>query len=261
MCVFIADVDGLGSRKLENQIEDLAPKADIRKFSVFHCNKAEALNEIQEEHWLMMQMAFVSLDFPNAMTVGDTLYHKNPACRLIYYRNGNAYVNPLLPTRPVWYWDSSDSAALREIFEMQMKAMKKDPYFFYYSDRMRSMAVPYESILYVYSLKRAVYLHTQNGDIGPLPKNLDEIQKKLPKERFTRVHQSFLVKNESVRSLNKTQKLLTLSDGSEVPVSRALYDQARAIFCQNVHLDDQNDEIADKSSDDVLPLRQEGTKR
>ena len=73
---------------------------------------------------------------------------------------------------------------------------------------------------------RPVYLHTQTEDVGPLPKSLDEIQKKLPDYSFTRVHQSFLVNNRYVRRLNKSTKTLYLVNDIEIPVSRALYDRA-----------------------------------
>lgn len=157
---------------------------------------------------------------------------------MIYYKKGETNLVPFLPTRPVWYWNVNDSSALDRIFEMQMNAMKEDPYIFYYSDRLRSLAVSCASIFYAHSLKRAVYLHTVNGEEGPLPKSLDEIQRMLPEREFIRVHQSFLVRRDAVRKLDRESHILELKDGTEIPVSRALYENVTALFCQNVDFND-----------------------
>ena len=127
---------------------------------------------------------------------------------------------------------------MKDVFHRQLESIKQDPYFFYYSDRMRSLAVSVDSVIYAYSLKRAVYLYTEAGEYGPLPRSLDEIQKRLPDHQFTRVHKSVLVNNSYVRSLDKGTKTLYLVNQIEIPVSRALYEQTRQIFGQNDSLDD-----------------------
>lgn len=233
LCVLIADSDGVRGHKIEKEIRHLALVANIQKMGFFNCNKINALEELQKKQWQMLNMAFVSLNFEDAKDIGDKVYQNNPSCRLIYYSEDEALSKHLLPTRPVWYWDCRDWGALNDIFSMQMELMKMDPYFFYYSDRMRSLAVPVDSILYAYSLKRAVYLHTETEELGPIPRRLDEVQEMLPKHCFTRVHQSFIVNNNCVRSLDKSTKSLCFINNEEVPVSRAFYERARAIFCQN----------------------------
>lgn len=245
LCFFISDPDGYRRNRIEKEIEHLALLADIQKLEFLQCDKTETIEQLKEAHWRMLTIALISLDFDNAKEIGDCLYHNNPACRLIYYREGEANLQNLLPARPVWYWNCKEVESLKDIFHFQLEAIKKDPYYFYYSDRIRSLAVSLDTILYVYSLKRAVYLHTENGEYGPLPRSLDEIQKKLPDYGFTRVHQSFLVNNRYVRRLDKSTRTLYLVNEIEIPVSRALYEKAREIFGQNDGFNDQNDEIKD----------------
>ena len=245
LCVFVADSDANIRNRIEKEIERYSLIEDIKKLSFLHCEKTKAMQHLTEKHWSMIRLAFVSLEFEDALYIGEMIYQKNPSCRLVYFGKEESKIRDVLPSRPVCYWDGLDIEELHKVFQKQLESMKNDPYYFWYSDRMRSMAVPVNQILYAYSLKRAVYLHTQSEDLGPLPKSLDEIQKKLPEHRFTRVHQSFLVNNTCVRGLNKSTRMLYLVNDIEIPVSRALYEQARTIFCQNDSFNNQNDEMTD----------------
>ena len=248
LCVFVAHPDGYQRNKIEKEIERYSLLADIKKLSFLHCEKTKALEHLKEKHWKMIRLAFVSLDYSDALHIGEMIYRRNPSCRLVYFGKEDSQIRNLLPSRPVWYWNGIDEKELQEVFQKQLESMKNDPYYFWYSDRMRSMSVPVEQILYAYSLKRAVYLHTQTEEVGPLPKSLDEIQENLPDYHFTRVHQSFLVNNQYVRGLNKSTKTLYLANDIEIPVSRALYEQARTIFCQNNSFNNQNDEMTDSKN-------------
>ena len=98
-------------------------------------------------------------------------------------------------------------AALSEIFFEQLSALRGDPGFLYYSDRYRSLTVPYCGILCLYSQKRAIYIHTVQGEVGPIPKPLDSMAATLPQALFVRVHQSFLVNRGHLRTLNKSTRM------------------------------------------------------
>mgnify|MGYP005751460335 FL=1 len=258
--ILIAAPDEQSCKALKKQLAHFAHYTDLDRVSFLLCSDPRAVDAITPSLWAGLHLAFVDLAGPESGAIGQRLYQNNPFCRLIYYGHGRSELAALLPSRPVWYWDVDGPAALSEIFFDQLSALRGDPGFLCYSDRCRSLAVPYSGILCLYSQKRAVYIHTAQGEAGPIPKPLDSVAATLPRALFVRVHQSFLVNRGHLRTLNKSTRILTLDDGYEVPVSRAFYAQTVAAFCQNGTVGGQNYKIPDTSrADGLYSVQEEGT--
>lgn len=61
---------------------------------------------------------------------------------------------------------------------------------------------------------------------------LGELEKMMPDD-FVRIHQSFLVNLNCIKQFSKN--LITLQDGTELPVSRARYKNAKEKFMNYLH--------------------------
>ncbi len=243
--ILIAAPGERACQAIKKNLSQVIYQTDLERVSFLLCHVLQAAPPIDPSLWAGLHLAFVDLAFPGCGTIGQMLYKNNPSCRLVYCGRGEPELIPLLPSRPVRYWDIEGSCSLQDLFLEQLAALCSDPGFFYHSDRFRSFAVPFGNILCFYSQKRAVYIHTAEGEVGPIPKSLDYVETLLPQGRFLRVHQSFLVNRNHLRILNRGTRILTLDDGYEVPVSRALYSQTAAAFCQNNTVGSQNDVIHD----------------
>ncbi len=230
LCIFLAEDNPVRATQIKLALRCFASLSDVDRVDFYTCSQAAVPGKMTAAQLCEIHFALISLDFPSAKEVGLRLYQANPACRLIYYGDGSAELLPLLPSRPVWYWDCRDREALNAIWKTQLRAIQDDRNFFWYSDRLRSVAVPYVAVLCAYSLKRSVYLHTAARDLGPLPKALDWLQERFPTEEYIRVHQSFLVRRKSIRILDRGARTLTLEDGYVVPVSKANYESISALF-------------------------------
>lgn len=255
--IFIAAPGEAACRAMRRDLSQIIYRTDLEKVSFLLCQTPRAALEMPLSHWLGLHLAFVDIACQEARKIGQRLYQKNPSCRLIYYGQGGTELLPLLPSRPVWYWDVEGASSLDELLFEQISSFRSDPGFFFYSDRFRSLAVPYSAILCFYSQKRMVYIHTTQGELGPIPKPLDHLEPILAQGRFLRVHQSFLVNRNHLSSLDRSAHVLRLADGYEVPVSRTYYSRAAAAFCQNSSLGDQNNMIADKIPLNILYSQQE----
>ena len=186
--ILIAAPNEQSCKTLKKQLAHFAYYTDLDRVSFLLCSDPRAVDAIAPSLWAGLHLAFVDLAGPESGTIGQRLYQNNPFCRLIYYGRGRSELAALLPSRPVWYWDVDGPAALSEIFFDQLSALRGDPGFLCYSDRCRSLAVPYSGILCLYSQKRAVYIHTAQGEAGPIPKPLDSVAATLPRALFVRVH-------------------------------------------------------------------------
>jgi len=78
--------------------------------------------------------------------------------------------------------------------------------------------VPYKSILFFESNNKKIIARTEAQEYE-FYASLDEISSSAPKN-FKRVHKSFCVNMEHVKAVKPGEKLLTLSDDSQLPFSR-----------------------------------------
>ena len=92
----------------------------------------------------------------------------------------------------------------------------------------RTAALPLEDILYIESSNHAVHVRTADGASQTFWFSLSEIEQLLPPGRFCRCHNSFLVNMEHVAEIGR--RMVTLTDGSTLPVSRSCYDATQNQF-------------------------------
>ena len=77
--------------------------------------------------------------------------------------------------------------------------------------------IPLAQIVYCEVQGRKIYIHQENGMVTDYYDKLEEFERRLDR-RFFKCHRSYLVNLDKVRGCHAGQA--TLSDGSEIPVSR-----------------------------------------
>ena len=83
--------------------------------------------------------------------------------------------------------------------------------------------VPVDSIDYVESVKRKVFVHA-DGNVFQMYSTMKDIVAKLPPS-FIRCHNSFLVNSSCILSMNSLE--LTLRSGEKVPMSKRYAKEVR----------------------------------
>ncbi len=180
------------------------------------------------------QAAFINTsDGECAYSIGKIIYRANHNCALIYYGfetpDGTAelikYFRGMLPSRPVMYLDKPDDkvlyTTLNDTFEREMQKER-----FEWEARNFKYRIPYSNILYFRSDRNNVYIHLENGTEYSFYGKLAQIEERLPKSVFVRIHQSYLVNKCAINLIDKTQKNALLRNGETVYISRAHYKEA-----------------------------------
>lgn len=109
----------------------------------------------------------------------------------------------------------------RILFELEEKQQKLERGYFTIRSQRKNTRIRYSEVLYIESLSDYVQIHLEDGEILSSKEKISRMEELLP-EDFVRIHRSFLVNREKVRSFNHEQVVL----GSvELPVSRT-YKQA-----------------------------------
>lgn len=83
--------------------------------------------------------------------------------------------------------------------------------------------VPVDTIDYVESIKRKVFIHTDSG-VYQMYSTMCDVIARLPKS-FLRCHNSYLVNAERVASINPTE--VVLASGAKVPMSKRYAKEVR----------------------------------
>lgn len=83
--------------------------------------------------------------------------------------------------------------------------------------------VPVETIDYIESIRRKVFIHSEDG-VYQMYSTMRDIIAKLP-ESFLRCHNSYLVNSERVVTVRSTEIVLT--SGSKIPMSKRYAKEAR----------------------------------
>lgn len=79
--------------------------------------------------------------------------------------------------------------------------------------------VPYSSIMFFESREKKIYANTGKTEY-PFYDTLDNLEQSLP-EGFLRCHRSFIVAKNRIKSIFISKSIITLDDGSELPLSRS----------------------------------------
>ena len=97
--------------------------------------------------------------------------------------------------------------------------------------KTKSLRIPYSQILYFESKKHHILVHTlQQMEYCAFAAILDDVEKVLPSDSFLRCHQSFLVNNERVQQLDRTNRSLILDKGIVINISKKYYPDIDKVF-------------------------------
>ena len=94
------------------------------------------------------------------------------------------------------------------------------------------LVIPVESVDYIEARDDAVAIHT-GGAIHLKAQRLSTLEERLDPKRFIRVHRSFILNIDRLRSIElyaKDSRIAILADGTKVPVSRSGYSRLRELL-------------------------------
>ena len=181
------------------------------------------------------QLAFVSAaEAERATLIGKLLYQVNPECALAYYGYeipGDIlelveYFTRLFPARPVLYLNQPGYRDYYRAVEAAAEDEVQKKNRFSWETKGMQYRVPYDAILYFRSERNRVVLHLKNGEEYTFLGKLSHVEQLLPIGFFVRVHQSYLVSRAAILLIDKGRKILRMSTGEEIFISKAHYKEA-----------------------------------
>ena len=95
---------------------------------------------------------------------------------------------------------------------------------------MNTYRLPYDQILYIEALNKKLNICTVRQSIS-VRRSISSLADTLP-EGFLRCHRSYIVNMKHVDSTDYKQMLVTMSDGSQLPIARSMKDAFHEQFTQ-----------------------------
>lgn len=172
--------------------------------------------------FINIDIAFLGYGFlsENIRQIKD-LYKANPHCLIVLVGSPDKDVCNYLSLRPGGHLKKDIVyEELQNLCDETVKSLESASWVIQISTRQGCYAISADSILYCQSDLKYVELVTEEGKRYRKLGKLNDLKKKLSKD-FVRVHQSYIVNFTKVIKYDKSAKLLILSEGTHIPVSRA----------------------------------------
>ncbi len=132
--------------------------------------------------------------------------------------------------KPIGYADFLKAAnkALSLYKMKQAGAQTPDDGYLFVQSEYRTVRIAYDQIRYIESMSEYVRIHLLEGKPVMSLMSLRSLEEKLPKNRFMRVHRSYIVNLDAVKVVERGRILF---DGAVVPVGEQ-YKEAFAAFIE-----------------------------
>ena len=182
---------------------------------------------------LRPDVVFLDVEMPEMTGVecARVIQDMNPAILLIFATAHEGYMGDAFEVyafdylvKPITHEDFM--GACEKVFNSYMQddmynPIKRDKFLIVKSD-YRYIRVPFEKILFVESLKDYVMFHLEGGECITTLGNLKRLEEKLPREKFKRVHRSYLA---NMTNFETIERMKMIYGKLAIPISESFKDE------------------------------------
>lgn len=223
MTIALFDMNREISTLLKEWMTDYSIRADCELLIyVFYDNQAF---QKMEKYASEFQLAFISLHQKHAVDIGKRIYLLNPDCRICYYKDEPVDLYNLLSSRPIEFFCMQEG---RDNFIIKLNRMlieiQNSNSLFQYDGRGELLQCWKRNILYAHSDLKHICIKCIDETEQRFYAKLTDIENQLS-PNFIRIHKSYIVNRLHLVKLDKKKHVVLLTNGEELPVSDAHYQQ------------------------------------
>jgi DNA-binding LytR/AlgR family response regulator len=224
-CIVIDD-DKLSRRVIEEYINKTESLTMLGSFPT----AVEAINFLKQQE--NIDLIFLDIEMPEMSGIDfmDTL--KNPPHIIIISSKGKYALDAfeydvtdylLKPPTYARFYKAVDKVLNRSTRGTNLSTIGKDEIFIKKNSSL--VRLKYDDILWVEALENYVIFNTFN-DKFTIHFTMKAVEQKLPTNKFTRVHRSFIVNTSSIREIEDNAIIIKTSDGNKsIPIGKSYRDK------------------------------------
>ncbi len=157
---------------------------------------------------------------------------------IVYVSGHEEYLKELFSTEPFRFLSKPiESAAFRDVFLSACRRLQNRAGYFSFTYKKAVHKIPYDRIAYFESRGRQIHIHmaeagSKSGNTDMFYGKMNDLEKRFPSpqsSRFLRIHQSFLVNFDHIKSIGFTE--VVMMDGTVLPISADRQKTAKTRFC------------------------------
>lgn len=197
-----------------------------------YTTSAALLHKIRDENMAYQLLLLdIMMDEPDGLALAAAVRALDEDVSIVFTTSSKKHALQGYQVRPLHYLlKPVDPAELQKILEYDYRRRTDSQYLTINSGGVLRR-VPVGDIYYLEIAGRKVAIHTA-GETLHMVARLAELENSLPRGRFVRCHQSFLVNIARVREITRSEALLT--DGRCVPISRSNLPRVQQAFLRSM---------------------------
>ena len=239
LTIAICDDDRAAADAIEALLQETAARQNI-EISCEPFYDGAALTEAVIEQAVCFDIIYLDIEMGgmNGIQTARTLREQNLPLLLIYVSGHEEYLKELFDSEPFRFLSEPiDRADFDRVFADACRRLQSRAGFFSYACDKIVHKIPFSRIAYFESCGRRIRIHTSDPgaeatDTGVFYGKLNELERQLPSPptcRFLRIHQSFLINFDHVKSIGPSQ--VVMLDGTVLQISDERRKTVKTQFC------------------------------
>lgn len=236
--IAICDDDVAMTATIEEMLYKTAKEQDIKiNCSVFF-DGSTLVENIQQGTYYDLIYLDIEMHRVNGISAAEFIRDMEIPALIVYVSSYEKYLKELFNTEPFRFLSKPiNRNEFRYVFMDAYKRIRQKSEYFSFTYNKEFIKIPLGRIYYFESYNRVIYIHDAGKNIGfdeikyRFYGKMNDVERQLADSnvRFIRIHQSYLVNFDYIRSMNFTN--VTMSDGTVLQISEDKQKKVRIQFC------------------------------
>lgn len=240
--VAICDDDVAMTATIEEMLYKTAKEQSIKINCAVFFDGSTLVENIHHGTYYDLIYLDIEMQKVNGISAAELIRNMEVPALIIYVSSYEKYLKELFNTEPFRFLSKPiDGNKFRSVFMDAYKRIRQKSEYFSFTYNKEFIKIPLGRIYYFESCNRVIYIHavrnveSKNRESDEMEYRfygkMNDVEKQLSDSnaRFIRIHQSYLVNFDYIKSMNFTN--VTMSDGTTLQISEDKQKKVRSQFC------------------------------
>lgn len=240
--IAICDDDVVMTTTIEERLYKIGKEQDIKINCEVFFDGSTLVENIHQGTYYDLIYLDIEMQNLSGISTAELIRKDEIPALIVYVSSYEQYMKKLFDTEPFRFLSKPiDEEAFQSVFMAAYRRISQKSEYFSFTYNKQLIKVPLGRIHYFESQNRVIYIHvmenvTTNNRTPDKTEykfygKMNDVEKTLSTRntRFIRIHQSYLVNFDYIKSMNYTS--VSMSDGSVLQISEDRQKKVRAQFC------------------------------